>query len=190
MLDSITVEPMTATLRDNFNLHRNPARLAVVLSTTRGQATQVLFTTSDYRDAYLNARALAEPCAAQVLTASSCRPTVVSADLMPAILANIEYAPLDVDTPHLLGAFSRHCPDCAAWLLRNGDDAQWITGRVLDRDERGTLTVHGVRVLHTVRAGQFGPSNVTTGDLVMWHPQTHRWDIRPDGVRPDALATR
>jgi hypothetical protein len=192
MPDSITVEPMTASLRDDFNLHHDPARLAIVLSTPGGKATQVLFTTSDYRDAYINARALAETCAACVLTASSYRPTVVGADLMPAILANTEYAPLDADTPHLLGMFGRHCPDCAVWLLRNTDDAQWITGRVLGRDERATLTVRGVRVLHTVRAPQLGPAAdvAITGDLVMWHPRTHQWDIRSDGLRPGAVTTR
>lgn len=186
----ITVEPMTAALRNAFQLATHPGRLAVVLSTSIGNAELIMLATNDYDDAYGTARRMAEVHGdATVVTASSYRPTVVGTDLMPAILANPDYAPLDPDTPHLLGTFSRHCPDCATWLLCNDGDAQWITGRVLERDERGTLTVRGVRVLHTIRASQLGPVApvAVIGDLVMWHPYSHCWNVTPQGLRPGAI---
>jgi hypothetical protein len=86
--DSITVEPMTATLRTNAGLETDPHRLAVVRSTTVGKFVAVLITTDNYDTAYQAARFYADQLGAQLLTASSYRPTIVGRDIADEVLSN------------------------------------------------------------------------------------------------------
>lgn len=92
MIHSITVEPLTKTLRQMACLDRDPAHLAIV-ERTNGNLVKVCATTGDYATAYPTARGYARMYGATVLTASSYAPTVVGADIAEMIAARPDCRP-------------------------------------------------------------------------------------------------
>lgn len=93
MSDSITVEPLTSSLRREAGLESDLAHLAVVHSTGLGRVASVLATTADYSTAYPTARRFAADLGASVLTASSYRPTVVGSDVAAEVASDPDCQP-------------------------------------------------------------------------------------------------